>query len=680
MPELPHSLDSFIGRARELSELRALLRVRKTRLLTLAGPGGVGKTRLALEYARGRRAGEGTPLLVELASMADGTDPVPPVAAALGVGEHGGRTGVDALAHALGGRRLLLVLDNCEHVVDGVARLVADLLGRCPALRVLATSREVLRVPGEVVLRIGQLDMGADRRAGPGRPARQPVSDAVQLFMDRATASAPGFRATGEDAVTVAEICRRLEGMPLAIELAARRTASLPVGAILAGLDDELALLGDGNRTGPERHLDLASAIDWSHRLLSPQEQALFRRLSVLRGGFTAGGAAAVTADSPDGLLPPRRILPLILALEAKSLLVRAPSPSAPPALTPGQGGTAAGPSRHTSNPETDAVRFRQLETVRAYARQRLEESGEAEKTHRRLLAWLTELVSSSPGLLYGTYLPGAALAEQENLAAAVAGAPNLAGTPGGLPPELILALARIRGRQDQLSAARTLLETGPEWPDQRLQAARLTLAALVTNWQGDTEAALQFADRAVALARLLDDPQLLATAHCTRSFARLSRREFSQAVEDGRAAVAAVAALDRPVEEARFSNQLAWSLLQAHRPAEADTVLAGCLPVLREQADPGPLACSLHTAGAVRLALGDCAAAEELFAESLRAQPTERQGSEAIEGLAAVTAARGDHPRALRLFTAAARTRSRLEGEIEPGWQDQIAPFQARA
>ncbi|WP_241741373.1 LuxR C-terminal-related transcriptional regulator [Streptomyces sp. L2] len=645
-------------------------------MLTLMGPGGIGKTRLALEYAREQRSSGGTPLLVELAGLAEGSDPVQAVAAVLGVGEHGGRSGVEALAHAVGGRELLLLLDNCEHVVRGVARLVADLLGRCSGLRVLATSREALRVPGEVVLRIGELDMGT-REGGvvaPGPlPTGRPKPDAVQLFAERATASAPGFRPSGDDIATIVKICRRLEGMPLAIELAARRTASLPLGAILAGLDDQLALLADGSRTGPARHLDLTAAIDWSHRLLTGPEQVLFRRLSVLRGGFTAESAAAVAADGSHGPLQNRRILPLLLALEAKSLIVRTPDPGRREGFFPGPG--RAGKQGHNAGQQARPVRFRQLETIRAYALERLEESGELEETRERAAQWLAGLVAPSLDAVYTEDTAARALAERENLAALVT-SPEMPSEP---PPVLVLALARVRFREGQLTAARALLEAGPEWSDTCLQVVRLASASRVTCHQGDGETALSFGEKAVALARCLDHRGLLANALDARACARLVTREFPLAAEDFRTCANVLDTLDRQVDVAAAHDNLAWALLLARRPAEANTLVTGCLPVLREHAPSYVLAVALHTAGAIRLALEDWPGAEGLFAESLGALSIEGyQGPTVVEGLAAVATARGQYRRAVRLFTAAAR--SRLESEIAPGWRDQIAPFKARA
>lgn len=263
-------------------------------------------------------------------------------------------------------------------------------------------------------------------------------------------------------------------------------------------------------------------------------------------------------------------------------------------------------------------MRFRQLETIRAYAMERLKESGETEQTRRRAVEWLSELFAPLLDAVYTHATADRALAEQEN-----ARRPGCFTGPSQHArgaPMLVLALALVRHHQDQLTAAQALLQQGPEWPDSRLQVARLALASRVSTWQGDPETALRFGEQAVALARCLDHPALLARALDARACARLIRREFSQAVEDLRGCADVAAVLGCPADEAVARHNLSWALLRAHRPAEADSLLTRSLPVLREHAPPELLAAALHTAGAVRLALDDLPTAEELFAESLRA------------------------------------------------------------
>ncbi|MFI1399890.1 ATP-binding protein [Streptomyces sp. NPDC020681] len=649
---LPKALDSFVGRRRELSQLRTL--VKSSRLLTLTGPGGVGKTRLALEFAAGLRGGgDGrAALLVELDSLHEGARLPQAVAAALGIGERAGRTGVDALAHALGDRSLLLILDNCEHLAEPCARLAAALLSRCTRLRILATSREVLRVPGEVVFRVGELSLSP--AADEDDPAAVLQADAVRLFVERAASSAPGFALRSGNARAVAEICRRLDGMPLAIELAARRTGALPLSDILAGLDDQLSLLTDGSRTGPGRHRELVAAIDWSHRLLDAQEQTLLRRLSVLAGGFDAAAAAAVCAT---GSVQPGQVLRVLCALEAKSLIVRLPGTKTE--------GTA---------------RFRQLSAIRAYALDRLTDSGELHDTWQRAVGWLSGLAEAAAEKVFADQMGGPLTEERENLAAALA---HTAGDGDATShARLVLALARVCFQQEQPTAARSLLSglLAQDSSSGRSGAA-LALAARAACQQADHEAALRFAEQAVAVERRRGSPAALAGALDARAAARLCGGQFSRAVDDFAECLDIVTTLADPRDTAWCRHHLAWALLHVGKAAEGDALMASCLPQLRGRSPWCQSAAALHTAGAIRLALSDLDAAEGLFAEGLRAVPGESfHALYPLEGLALVAAERGDMKRSLRLFAAAAQARRRMDTEPETEWRRQVEEASARA
>ena len=296
--DLPIPLTSFVGRERELVDVVALLS--GCRLLTLTGPGGAGKTRLALQAASGvlDRFPDGV-RLVELAPVRDPDLVADEVAAALGLlpgalsrpDEPLEQTLCDQLRH----RRLLLVLDNCEHVVEAAALLVHFLLTRCPDVTVLATSREVLAVPGEVVWKVPPLSLPHDEGVGMAGLAG---SDAVALFCERAQAARPGFGLTEGNAAPVARICRRLDGIPLALELAAGRIGVLGAQQVAERLDDRFPLLTGGGRTVP-RHQTLRAAVDWSHALLPVPEQAVLRRLSVFRGSFSLDAAEAAVGAVP---------------------------------------------------------------------------------------------------------------------------------------------------------------------------------------------------------------------------------------------------------------------------------------------------------------------------------------------------------------------------------------------
>src|SRR4051794_16824687 len=295
LPRLPGDASSFIGRDRELAELKTVLR--GTRLLTLAGPGGAGKTRLALELARAAEPSyPGGAALVELAALADPLRVPDAVGAALDVRALPGRELVDAVVDFLAARSLLLVVDNCEHLLAAAAGLADTLLRSAPELTILATSREPLRVPGEVLFRVPSLDIpDPDQAAEPRELLRYA---AVRLFVERAEAAAPGFALDEDNATDVARICFRLDGLPLALELAAARMGALGPAAIAERLDDRFRVLRSGSDAAPTRQQTLAATLQWSHDLLAPEERIVFRRLAVFAGGFELEAAESVCADA----------------------------------------------------------------------------------------------------------------------------------------------------------------------------------------------------------------------------------------------------------------------------------------------------------------------------------------------------------------------------------------------
>jgi predicted ATPase/DNA-binding SARP family transcriptional activator len=341
---LPVPLTAFVGRERELAQVAAALS--GPRLVTLVGPGGSGKTRLALEAARRRPAGAPPAALVELAGVTDPDLVAAQVATVLGVTLAGGDT-LGAVATALHDRPLLLVLDNCEHVVEAAATVCAELLPRCPDLRVLATSREPLGLPGEAVLPCGPMPAGA------------PGSDAERLFLDRARLVAPHLADPTEDDLRhVRDLVAALDGLPLAVELAAACLTTLPLAEVAGRVDDRFALLSGGWRTAVPHQRTLAATVQWSVDLLSPAELAVFRAVAVLPGTFGPDLVAAVAGPEVDG-----GGLPVLRVLVAKSLVE----------LDHGAG------------------RYRMLETLRQYAEQGLDEA-HSRRLRDRLVAFAVEL------------------------------------------------------------------------------------------------------------------------------------------------------------------------------------------------------------------------------------------------------------------------------------------------
>ncbi len=343
---LPVPLTSFVGRQGEMEEVARLLG--SARLVTLLGSGGCGKTRLGIQVARNLL--ESLPdgaWVVELAALSDPSLVPQSVAIALGLREESGRPLVEMVAEHLSSRTLLLVLDNCEHLAAACASLVQALLASAPGIRILATSRQGLGVPGETLWRIPSLSV-PDPGGAPLN--RQAVSryEAVRLFLDRAAAVQPSFALTDQNAWTVAQICGRLDGIPLAIELAAARVKVLPAQQILSRLEDRFRLLTSGSSGTLERQQTLRAAVDWSYDLLTEKEQQLFQRVSVFAGGLSLEGAEAVCSGNG---IAEEEILDLLAHLVDKSL------------LTPEEGCEGS-------------ARYRLLETLRAYGKERLERPG----------------------------------------------------------------------------------------------------------------------------------------------------------------------------------------------------------------------------------------------------------------------------------------------------------------
>ena len=366
-PALPVDASSFVGRDRELGELQSLLS--DTRLLTLAGTGGVGKTRLALELARAVEPSfpDGA-ALVGLAGLTDARLVADAVAAALDVRALSGQTLVDAVVEYTTPRTLLLAIDNCEHLLAATARLTDALLRSAPQLTILATSREPLRVPGEVVFRVPSLDIPDPAHAG--EPSELLDYEAVRLFVERAGAAAPGFVLDEHNAVDVARICFRLDGLPLALELAAGRLGALDPAAIAERLDDRFRLLRTLSHTSPTRQQTLKAALQWSHDLLEPDERTLLRRLAAFLGGFELAAVEAVCAGDE---LDQSGIADVLARLVEKSLVVAGES-------TLGE------------------RRYRLLETVRVYARERLDEAGETDLLADRHADWALTLAEQERG------------------------------------------------------------------------------------------------------------------------------------------------------------------------------------------------------------------------------------------------------------------------------------------
>jgi predicted ATPase/DNA-binding SARP family transcriptional activator len=361
---LPIPITSFIGRAREMARVKQLLE--KARLVTLTGSGGCGKTRLAIQVASDLVVSfrDGV-WWVDIAPLLD-TSLIPQaIAKAVGVHEIPNAPLSESLVNHFHARNILLVLDNCEHLVDGIVRLAMALLGACPELKILATSREVLGIQGEMFLRVPPLSFPISRKLQPGEKLED--YESVRLLIERATAVKMDFKYTGENASAVAQICQRLDGIPLAIELAAARVKVLPVQQIAARLDDRFSFLTNASRTTLPRHQTLRAVIDWSFNLLSEKEQAVLCKLSVFVGGWTLEASAAVCSDAVSS----REMLDVMSSLVDKSLVIVSEEP-------------------------VGEARYRMLETMRQYGLERLNEAGQVDATRHRHALFFAELAEKT--------------------------------------------------------------------------------------------------------------------------------------------------------------------------------------------------------------------------------------------------------------------------------------------
>jgi non-specific serine/threonine protein kinase len=471
---LPLATSRFIGREPQIDEVRG--RIADARLVTLVGPGGIGKTRLSLEVAA-RVLGDSDDAVwfVELAPLADPELVVQSVAKVLGVREQDGRLTPESLTAWLRDRRVLLVLDNCEHLVEACASLVDSLLRSCSGLRVLATSREPLGVTGEAVWPVPALTVPAGGTSV--SPPALGEFEATRLFVERATLVRPGFAVREGNAAAIAEVCRRLDGIPLAIELAAARAKVLSVEQIADKLDDRFALLAGGNRTAPKRQQTLRAAIDWSHDLLSDTERGLFRRLAVFAGGFSL---AAVEAVAGGDVLDP------LTRLVETSLVV-------------------------AESRDDGSVRYRTFETVREYAAERLREAGEESDVRRRHRDWFLQLAEDAEPKLTGPdQVAWIARLEDEhdNLAAALRWSVDHAGDwESGL--RLCYALGRFWSVRAHLSEGRAWIERVLSMtPDPRhpLRTRVLLWSSQLARLQGDSSVARSRLEESRALAEALGD------------------------------------------------------------------------------------------------------------------------------------------------------------------------------
>ena len=683
---LPEELNRFIGREREIAELRRMLR--QVRALTLCGPGGIGKTRLALR-TMAAAAGEfpdGT-WLVELADLRQPDLVVSRVAAVLGVSEEAGRPLLDTLADALRARRLLLALDNCEHLIEACAQVGRRLLASSPGLRLLNTSREPLRIAAETAWQVPPLSVAP---AGAGQSAGSSLRyEAVSLFADRAAAARPGFTVDAGNAAAVAAICRALDGVPLAIELAAARVRVLSPEQIRARMDDRFGLLTAGDRSAAPRQRTLRATIEWSHDLLAPAERILFRRLSVF-AGWSLEMAEQVCADDE---IPAGDVLDLLAALVDKSLV------GSEPAVL-GQ------------------ARYRMLDTIRDYAAACLADAGEAgpfrrrfrdytlqatewngalglaripaswpdrvDALHRydveadnvaRVLSWCLEdgdaetalriCAAISPcWIVWGTFAEGREWLDSflaldtSDVPAGVRGAAMVVRAQLALPSDPVAAEALVRVGLELCRAA------GEEF----WTAVGLNLLTEIRLHTGRTKEAAASADEALAVAQQAGDGWNEGYALGTRAALAARAGKLREAEQLASASVTVMRRIDQQWGAARALLGLGdLARLRGH-PGEAHNRYVEALPILQQVGARPEIARCLAGLGRVALDLGVTGQARQHLAGSLQLSQDIGSRIGVARGLEAFAAlANREHRPELAVQLAAAASALRETAGLPP-------------
>jgi predicted ATPase/DNA-binding SARP family transcriptional activator/DNA-binding CsgD family transcriptional regulator len=693
---LPASRTSFVGREREMLEVKRTLAM--TRILTLTGVGGSGKTRLALEVVRDFVGAYPDGVwLVELASLSESTLVSQAVAGALGVPEQPGRPLLETLVETLREKQLLLVLDNCEHLMDACAHLVDTVLDSCPRVRILATSREALSVEGEVRWLVYPLSVPD--------PSQSPTVgelegyESVRLFVERAWRRNPAFTLAQQNAKAVAEVCLKLEGIPLAIELAAARAGTLSIEQMARRLEDSLKLLAANDRTAQPKQRTLRGTLDWSHELLSEPERKLFARLAVFAGGWAL--EAAETVGTGDGI-EESQVLDLLSRLVEKSLVL-------------------------TESTEAIEMRYRMLEPVGQYAQEKLGESGVTEALRRRHAAYFLTLAEEAEPKLLGpeqTKWLERLETEHDNLRAALKW---LLGRGDELGLRLAGALSRFWYIRGYLSEGRRWLEEGLavgggmvvsperakalagagwlaeapgdyEWAraaheeslgiyrrlgDEKGIASSLANLGRVALFQGDQERASELLEESLAVLRESRNEWDLSRVLTSIGIIALRRGDHDRAVSSFEEALS----LHRNAGDVRgvavSLNNLGFAMLFCGDNKRAMTLFEEALARDRENRDVEGIATSLVNLGLAALSRGMIGRAAKLLEESLTVlQEVQNKHAtvECLEAMAAVAGAQGQIRRAARLLGVTQAVRENIGAPLPPNERALLEPYLANA
>nr|WP_255415720.1 BTAD domain-containing putative transcriptional regulator [Promicromonospora sp. AC04] len=609
---IPVSASRFIGRRNELEHLAD--RLGRTRLLTLTGPGGAGKTRLAFELARDTEADHRDGVhVVELAASAPGSSVADRVAAAFGIRPRTNEPITQVLVAQLRGTRALIVLDNCEHLADDCARVTADLLAGCQGLRILATSREPLGVPGEQVWPVSGL----------------PRAEAIRLLAVRGAEARRGFTIDGRNGSAAAQLCQRLSDLPLAIELAAAQLRALSLDEIGGGL----GLSDTRSRTTPDRHRTMRSTIDWSYQLLTPDEQTMLCGLSVFAGGFGRDAAEAVTGRPPE----------ILVRLADRSLL--------------------------NVELSADGARYRMLDLIREYAADRLErdEPGEAGRLRQRHAAWYAALAETADRERFDpSWLPRLTR-ESPDLRAAVAWCLG-----EGDDVESMLRIAAslwwFWGDHGLAVEAWGWLRRGLPAVDSlpgRLRAETYRAASALARANRDDLEARRLGEQALRVYRELPDPLGVVSALNGLAFTALAQADNEAALEYAQECRQLTEAMGDAMRTASTFNPLGMALRGLGRPAEAKAAFSSALERSGMLGHTTGEAFALSNLAGMARTDGDLAGSRALYVRSLRlyrGAKLETGQLDALDGLAGLALAEGRADEALRLLTITDRERERLD------------------
>ena len=649
---LPAELTSFVGRERQLADLRRLLH--RSRLITLTGPGGAGKTRLALRLAaESLDKFPGGVWLLDLAPMGDGRLIEHTLAAISGIKEDPNRSVRGLLVERLAASRSLIVLDGCEHLVDACADVAGELLRTCPRLSILATSREPLGVTGEVIWRTPSLT--TPRLEDASHPELLMESEAIRLFVDRTKLSRSDFELQASGAAAVAQICTRLEGIPLAIELAAGLTGVMTLDEIVDRLRHRFRLLTGGSRSSLPRHQTLRQAVDWSYGLLSATEQAVFARLGVFAGGFDLAAAEAVVDGDP---IEGDEVLPLLSRLVNKSLVVAEPS-------RPG------------------TTRYRMLETIREYALEKLQLTGEPEWRAKHVDYFTNWCESAAKQLASPEQVRWLRRFEEEQANIRLALDWSISEMPASAV-RLVAAMGMVWWMDRQYTEGLEWLTRSLELKttNREARAAALVARSRMSRRRGDWATAKRDAVECVAIAR---EANLLH--ELPRALAMLGI--VSAHLGDLQMAAACFAESMEVAEKVGDQERIASSLnniamiesslgQQGAALAHVEQALAKAVAI----GDRFLKANVLDTVGRINLRLGNYDIARRSYVEGLTISIEFRDSlnvADCLEGMGLLAATEGDAVRSLVLITAAEELRTRAGVEGTPEWNAEVVETVAR-